>query len=138
MLTFNGPSGFATDIGSEMVFDFQQTLLQRDVRFEQLTQTERDVIYAARDYLRFRKQLFRDISGLYYNLLVSYRGIEINAQDYFTTLRGLSAEPAEYRTAEKSRVFKSISLNRTSYGRVATWSITASLSSQRSTNSNFV
>lgn len=101
VLTFNGPSGFATDIGSEMVFDFQQTLLQRDVRFEQLTQTERDVIYAARDYLRFRKQLFRDISGLYYNLLVSYRGIEINAQDYFTNLRGFLQSQAEYRTAEK-------------------------------------
>lgn len=101
VLTFNGPSGFATDIGSEVVFDFQQTLLQRDIRFEQLTQNERDVLYAARDYMRFRKQLFRDIAGLYYNLLVSYRGIEINAQDYFTNLRGFLQSQAEYRTAEK-------------------------------------
>ncbi len=101
VLTFNGPSGFAKEIGSDLVFDFQQTLLQRDIRFEQLTQTERDVVYAARDYLRFRKQLFRDIAGLYYNLLVSYRGIEINAQDYFTNLRGFLQSQAEYRTAEK-------------------------------------
>ncbi len=101
VLTFNGPSGFATDIGSELVFDFQQSLLQRDIRFESLTQNERDVLYAARDYLRFRKQLFRDVAGLYYNLLVSYRGIEINAQDYFTNLRGFLQSQAEYRTAEK-------------------------------------
>ncbi len=101
VLTFNGPSGFATDIGSEMIFDFQQTIFQRDVRFENLTQAERDVIYATRDYLRFRKQLFRDIAGQYYSLLLNYRGIEINAQDYFTNLRGFIQSQAEYRTAEK-------------------------------------
>ena len=101
VLTFNGPSGFSTDIGSEMVFDFQQTIFQRDVRFETLTQSERDVVYATRDYLRFRKQLFRDISNQYYNLLLNYRGIEINAQDYFTNLRGFLQSQAEYRTAEK-------------------------------------
>ncbi len=101
VLTFNGPSGFATDIGSDLVFDFQQTIFQRDVRFELLTQAERDVIYATRDYLRFRKQLFRDIANQYYNLLLSYRGIEINAQDYFTNLRGFIQSQAEYRTAEK-------------------------------------
>jgi hypothetical protein len=101
VLTFNGPSGFAADIGSEMIFDFQQSVFQRDVRFESLTQSERDVIYAVRDYIRFRKQLFRDIAGQYYNLLVNYRGVEINAQDYFTNLRGFRQSQAEYRTAEK-------------------------------------
>jgi hypothetical protein len=101
VLTFNGPSGFAADVGSEMIFDFQQSIFQRDVRFENLTQSERDVIYAVRDYLRFRKQLFRDIAGQYYNLLVNYRGVEINAQDYFTNLRGFRQSQAEYRTAEK-------------------------------------
>jgi hypothetical protein len=101
VLTFNGPSGFATDIGSEMIFDFQQTVLQRDVRFENLTQAERDVIYATRDYLRFRKLLFRDVADQYYSLLLTYRGIEINAQDYFTNLRGFIQSQAEYRTAEK-------------------------------------
>jgi len=101
VLTFNGPSGFATDVGSEMIFDFQQTIFQRDIRFELLTQTERDVVYATRDYLRFRKQLFRDISNQYYNLLLNYRNVEINAQDYFTNLRGFLQSQAEYRTAEK-------------------------------------
>ncbi len=84
-----------------MIFDFQQTLFQRDVRFENLTQTERDVLYAMRDYIRFRKQLFRDVSGAYYSLLLNYRGIEINAQDYFTNTRGFIQSQAEYRTAEK-------------------------------------
>ena len=84
-----------------MIFDFQQTLFQRDIRFENLTQTERDVVYAARDYLRFRKQLFRDVANQYYNLILNYRGIEINAQDYFTNLRGFIQSQAEYRTAEK-------------------------------------
>ncbi len=84
-----------------MVFDFQQTVFQRDIRFENLTQAERDVIYAVRDYIRFRKQLFRDIANQYYNLLVNFRGIEINAQDYFTNLRGFLQSQAEYRTAEK-------------------------------------
>ncbi len=101
VLTFNGPTGFAADVGSEMIFDFQQTVFQRDVRFENLTRAERDVIYATRDYLRFRKQLFRDISTQYYNLLLNFRSIEINAQDYFTNLRGFLQSQAEYRTAEK-------------------------------------
>lgn len=101
VLTFNGPTGFAADVGSEMIFDFQQTVFQRDVRFENLTRAERDVIYATRDYLRFRKQLFRDISTQYYNLLLNFRSIEINSQDYFTNLRGFLQSQAEYRTAEK-------------------------------------
>jgi hypothetical protein len=105
VLTFNGPSGFATDIGSELVFDFQQTVFQRDIQFERLTQLERNVVYATRDYLRFRKQLFRDIANAYYNLLLNYRTIEIGSQDYFTNLRGFSQSQSEYRTAEKiSRV----------------------------------
>jgi hypothetical protein len=101
VVSFNGPSGFAADVGSELIMDFQQTLLQRDVRFEDLTQAERDVVYAARDYIRFRKQLFRDIANLYYNLLLNYRSIEISSQDYFTNLRGFLQSQYEYRTAEK-------------------------------------
>lgn len=105
VLTFNGPTGFASDISSELIFDFQQTVFQRDIQFERLTQLERNVVYAARDYLRFRKQLFRDIAGQYYNLLLIYRTIEIGSQDYFTNLRGFIQSQSEYRTAEKiSRV----------------------------------
>ncbi len=101
VLTFNGPQGFATDIGSELLFDFQQTVFQRDIRFETLTQAERDVVYAARDYIRYRKLLFRDVANAYYTLLLNYRNIEINGQDYFTNLRGFLQGQSDYREAER-------------------------------------
>lgn len=96
LLTFNGPQGFAADVNSEILFDFQQTIFQRDIVFEQLTQAERDVIYASRDLIRFRRQLFRDLASQYYNLLLSYRAIEIASQDYFSNLRGYLQGQAEY------------------------------------------
>ena len=49
VLTFNGPDGFAADVGSELLLDISQPIFQRDVVFERLTQSERDVVYAARD-----------------------------------------------------------------------------------------
>lgn len=101
LLTFNGPQGFAADINSELLFDFQQTLFQRDIVFENLTQAERDVIYASRDFIRYRRQLFRDLARQYYNLLLSYRAIEIASQDYFSNLRGFLQSQAEYELASK-------------------------------------
>lgn len=101
LLTFNGPQGFAADINSELLFDFQQTIFQRDIVFESLTQAERDVIYASRDFIRYRRQLFRDLARQYYNLLLSYRAIEIASQDYFSNLRGFLQSQAEYELASK-------------------------------------
>lgn len=94
VLTFNGTSGYSSSIGSEMLFELTQPLIQRDVQFEPLTQAERDVVYAARDFVRFRKQLFRDLSVQYYSLLLTYRGIEINTQDYFSNLGGFNRAAA--------------------------------------------
>ncbi|QDV65615.1 TolC family protein [Crateriforma conspicua] len=99
VLTFNGPQGFAADVGSELLFDFQQSLLQRDIVFESLTQAERDVIYAARDLIRYRRELFVDMAGRYYNLLLTYRAIEISSQDYFSNLRAFLQGRAEYLKA---------------------------------------
>ncbi|MEO1618858.1 MAG: TolC family protein, partial [Planctomycetota bacterium] len=96
VLTFNGPQGFFADISSALVFDFQQTIFQRDRVFEGLTQAERDVIYAARDYIQFRRDLFVDFAARYYNLLLTYRGIEISAQDYFSNTRAFLQGRAEY------------------------------------------
>jgi hypothetical protein len=96
VLTFDGPQGFSSDIGSELLFDFQQTIFQRDVVFENLTQAERNVVYASRDYIRFRRQVFRDLANRYYNLLLAYRAIEIASQDYFSNLRGYLQGLAEY------------------------------------------
>jgi outer membrane protein TolC len=87
VLTFNGPAGYSSSIGSELFIDLFQPIMQRDVRFEPLTQAERDVVYAARDFVRFQKTLFRDLATQYYGLLLTYRSIAINTQDYFSNLR---------------------------------------------------
>jgi hypothetical protein len=87
VLTFNGPSGFAADISSEMLFEITQRVFQRDVVLEPLIQSERDLVYAARRFARFRKEFFFDIASIYYNILLTYRRIEIDAQNYFSQVR---------------------------------------------------
>ncbi|MHB8971996.1 MAG: TolC family protein [Pirellulaceae bacterium] len=84
MLTFNGPAGFAADISSEMLFQFTQRVFQRDILLEPLIQSERDLVYAARRFARFRKEFFLDIATTYYNILLTYRQVEIDAQNYFS------------------------------------------------------
>lgn len=98
VLTFNGASGFATDIGSDIVLDIEQTLLQIDVQFEPLTQAERDVVYAARDFARFRKTLYTTLTSQYYTLIRSYRQVEIDSQNYLTLSRAFRQAEVEYRT----------------------------------------
>ena len=101
LLTFNGPTGFATDVGSDLLLDLSQPLLQRDIVFENLTQTERNLVYAARDYTRFRKQFFRDVASDYYSLLLTYRRIEIDMLDYFSNQRGFDQAKNEYALIQK-------------------------------------
>ncbi len=102
LVTFNG-QGVSTRVGSRLLFSAVQSVLQRDVIFENLTQSERDVVYAARDFARFRKQFFRDFADRYYSLLLTYRGIEIDAQDYFTNQRGFAKAGAEYQAGRLPR-----------------------------------
>lgn len=104
LLTFNGPQGFAADIRSELLFDLSQRLLQRDIVFENLTQSERNVVYAARDFARFRKTFFRDLAFRYYSLLNTYRNIQIASQDYFSNLRAFAQLEAEFRVGRRSRI----------------------------------
>ena len=103
VLTFNGSSGFATDIGSDIVLDIEQTLLQIDVQFEPLTQAERDVVYAARDFARDRKTLYTNLTRRYYTLIRSYRQIEIFSQNYLTLARAFEQAEAEYRAHQEPR-----------------------------------
>lgn len=103
ILTFNGPDGFTADVSSELLYEFSQTVFQRDFVLEGLTQAERDVVYAMRDFARFRKTLFRDLATQYYQLLLTYRGIEIVSQDYFSNLRGFNQGEAEYRAGRLPR-----------------------------------
>ncbi len=96
VLTFNGTSGYSSSVSSRLIFDLTQPLIQRDIRFESLTQAERDVVYAARDFVRFRKLLFRDLATRYYDLLLTYRRIAINTQDYLSNLDGFNRAVAVY------------------------------------------
>ena len=97
VLTFNGPAGFSNIVGSEVLVDLFQPILQRDVRFEPLVRAERDVIYTARDFVQFRKRMFRDLARQYYDLLRTYREIAINTQDYFSNLDGFNRAAATFQ-----------------------------------------
>ena len=97
LLTFNGPSGFSADVGSQLVLQLSQSILQRDIVFENLTQAERNVIYAARDFGRFRKTFFSGLANRYYSLLLTYRTIAIGSQDYFSNARAFHQGQAEHQ-----------------------------------------
>ena len=74
-----------TSVSSNFVAAFVQPLLRnagRRVRLEDLTQAERDVLYAARDFYRFRKQFWANLTTLdrgYLSLLLQVQTIR-NAQ----------------------------------------------------------
>ncbi|MCH7686886.1 MAG: TolC family protein, partial [Planctomycetes bacterium] len=98
VLTFGGPNGFVSDVSSDLLFDVTQSVFQRDVLLNPLVQSERNVVYAARDYARFRKTFFLQLASQYYALLRNYRQIEINAQNYFSLVRALDQAEAEVRS----------------------------------------
>lgn len=103
LLTFNGPTGFAADVSSTLLFDITQRVFQRDIRLEALIQSERNLVYAARDFTRYRKRFFLDVAEPYYQILRAYRSIEIAAQSYFdqvlTLQRAMEEQEAEVKTA---------------------------------------
>lgn len=103
LLTFNGPQGFSADVSSDLLFNFSQSYLQRDVRFESLTQSERDVVYAARDFMRFRKALFVQQASDYYSLIRQFRQIEILCQNYFTLAREFNQRSVEIKFGMAAR-----------------------------------
>ena len=104
LLTFGGPDGFAADIGSELLFEVTHSVFQNDVRFERLTQAERNVVYAARDFARFRKTFYLQLATQYYNLLRTYRQVEIDSQNYIGLVRVYSQRDIELREGEIARV----------------------------------
>jgi hypothetical protein len=103
VMTFNGTKGFSADFSSSLLSRFSQTIFQRDFELERLTQVERNVVYKARSFARFRKTLFRDFAAQYYGLLLTYRAIEIESLDYFSNLRGFNQGEAEYRAGRLPR-----------------------------------
>ena len=65
---------------------------------------ERNVVYAARDFARFRKQFFVDFAARYYARLRDFRQIEIESQNYFSLVRAFNQSEAEYRAGLVPRV----------------------------------
>lgn len=97
VLTFNGPTGFTADVGSDLFLNLSYAVLQRDVQFESLTQSERDVVYAARDFARFRRSFFVNLATQYYSLIQTYRSIDILSQNYLSLVRAFIEADAEFR-----------------------------------------
>ena len=102
VVRFDGPEGLTTDIGSRFLFNLNQSLFQRDVRLNPLIQAERDVIYGAREYARFRKTFFEGLAAAYYSLLQTFRSIEIESQNYFSLIRTFEQAREEVRSGVKN------------------------------------
>ncbi len=75
--------------GGQIVTTFTQPLLRgafRHVRLETLTQAERDLLYQVRDFARFRRRFYFDITSEYLSLLTQVQSIR-NAQANLESLR---------------------------------------------------
>jgi outer membrane protein TolC len=82
---------------SNLVVDFVQPLLRgafRDIRLENLTQAERNVLYAVRDFARFRKQFYVDLASGdqgYLDLLLKLQAIRNFEQNLVSLEENLRA-----------------------------------------------
>jgi outer membrane protein TolC len=82
VLEFTGPD--KSTVRSTLTMSLVQPLLRnagRAVRLEALTQAERDVLYAVRDFARFRKQFWADVAvqdGGYLDLLLILQTLRNN------------------------------------------------------------
>jgi outer membrane protein TolC len=89
-----------TSVSSGFVGTFVQPLLRnagRRVRLEALTQAERDVLYAARDFYRFRKQFWAQVTTLdggYLSLLLQVQTIRNVQQNLLGQERNLREHEA--------------------------------------------
>ena len=97
VMTFDGPEGWSREISSNLLFNISQSIFQRDVRLNPLIQAERNLVYAARRFARFRKEFFLGLAASYYGLLRNYRNVEIESQNYFSLVRTFEQAQAELR-----------------------------------------
>lgn len=72
---------------------------------ESLIQSERDLVYAARNFERFRRDLLVSIASDYFNLVASQQRIE-NQRDQIAGLRGLQQQTAALVQAGRLRAFQ--------------------------------
>jgi len=77
----NGSSNFSA---GNLAFALSQPLLRgafRHVRTESLTQSERSLLYAVRDFARFRRQFYLQTVQAYFDLLVQSQAVKIEEEN---------------------------------------------------------
>ncbi|MCL4222679.1 MAG: TolC family protein [Phycisphaerales bacterium] len=72
---------------------------------ESLIQSERDLVYAARNFEQFRRELLVDIASDYFNLVAAMQRIE-NQRDQIAGLQGLQQQTAALVQAGRLRAFQ--------------------------------
>lgn len=72
---------------------------------ESLIQSERDLVYAARDFEHFRRELLVDIASDFFDLVASMQRIE-NQRDQIAGLQGLQQQTAALVEAGQLRAFQ--------------------------------
>lgn len=78
----------ASSISTNLLLSLTQPFLRgafRHVRLESLTQAERNLLYAVRDFVRFRREFYLDITQRYLGLLTTLQSLE-NQRSNLTSL----------------------------------------------------
>ena len=95
-------------ISSNLAITFVQPLLRRagrEVRLESLTQGERDLLYAVRDFARFRKQFYLNVAVIgYRGLLLQLQSIRNLESNLISQEQNLRLHDALYAAGEVSLV----------------------------------
>jgi outer membrane protein TolC len=102
-------NGGARVMTSSLAFSLIQPLLRgasREVRLESLTQAERDLLYAVRDFARFRKQFWADVTTVngYLNLLLSLQNIRNQQANLLAQEQNYRLHLELFEGGKKSRV----------------------------------
>ncbi|MBL8891229.1 MAG: TolC family protein [Planctomycetaceae bacterium] len=90
---FQFGSGQFQQAGGNVVATLTQPVLRgafRHVRLESLTQAERELLYDVREFARFRREFYNEVTGRYYSLLAqvqSIRNLKTNLESLELNLR---------------------------------------------------
>ncbi|HOJ34582.1 MAG TPA: TolC family protein [Candidatus Hydrogenedentes bacterium] len=94
------------DTSSALVATITQPLMRgagRRVAAERLTQAERDVLYALREYTRFRQEFTVDIASAYYNVLQARDAVHNNYASYLAFQASAERDSALVAEGRKRR-----------------------------------
>ncbi|MCC9601333.1 TolC family protein [Stieleria sp. JC731] len=101
-ITWNFPGNTVQQGSAAIVSTFTQPLLRgafRHVRLENLTQAERDLLYQVRDFARFRRLFYVELTEQYLGLLTQTQAIR-NTENNVSNLRQNLAEHEFYEQLE--------------------------------------